>query len=109
MDTAVEYQNRLKLFGRYRHWWNPFQENLMHYAARELYEEGRKEAGLLGFEMLVEQYPQSWRAWRDFGRAYMADHKFKEARLCFEKGLEINPGHVYFQEQLIQLEADPKH
>ena len=104
--TNEEYQKRKKMYDAYSLWWNPFQENLMRYAARELYDAGRKKDGIIGFQLLLDQYPKSWRAWRDFGKAYLSSNDKEKALECFQEGLKINPGYEYFREQVSKLQKE---
>ncbi len=89
-EFRAESARREELFGRYD-WWKPFDERDMRYAARELYDDGEQVKGELGFESLVRQYPNSWRAWRDYARRVMAAGDTEKDKSLVEAGLEINP------------------
>lgn len=101
--AKTEYEKRKTRYEKYV-WWKAFPENTMRFAARGLIKNKRIEDGRIGFEILLERYPQSWRAWRDFGRAKLFYGDKAGALKCFKKGLEINPGYEYFRQQISQLE-----
>jgi tetratricopeptide (TPR) repeat protein len=87
----AEAARRQELFGQYS-WWKSFNEGDMRYAARELYDAGEHEKGELGFQTLVKQYPESWRAWRDYAARLLKAGHHEKARPLIEAGLRVNPG-----------------
>lgn len=104
-DAAVrqEYADRKARYGKYE-WWKAFDESALRFAARDLMKAGKRADGKAGFEILLEQYPHAWRAWRDYGNALLAAGDKAEALQCFKKGLEINPGYVEFRDRINELE-----
>lgn len=98
-----EYTNRSALYGKYD-WWKAFDETAMRFAARDLMKAGKRADGEAGFEILLEQYPRSWRAWRDYGNALLAAGENAGALRCFKKGFEINPGYDEFRARIQDLE-----
>jgi len=98
-----EYSERKARYGKYD-WWKAFDEGPMRFAARDLMKAGKLSDGKAGFEILLEQYPRSWRAWRDYGNALLAAGEKAEALKCFKKGLEINPGYEEFRVKIQDLE-----
>lgn len=98
-----EYAERKVRYGKYG-WWKAFDESALRFAARDLMKAGKQADGKEGFEILLEQYPQSWRAWRDYGNALLAAGEKVEALRCFKKGLEINPGYDEFRHRIKELE-----
>lgn len=102
-EIKREYAERKARYGKYE-WWKAFDETAMRYAARDLMKAGKREDGKAGFEILLDQYPQSWRAWRDYGNALLAAGERAEALQCFRKGLEINPGYDDFRDKIRELE-----
>lgn len=98
-----EYTDRKARYGKFD-WWKAFDETAMRYVARDLMKAGKPGDGKAGFEILLEQYPQSWRAWRDYGNALLAAGDNAEALRCFRKGLEINPGYDEFRSKIQALE-----
>ncbi|MGE0133142.1 MAG: tetratricopeptide repeat protein [Blastocatellales bacterium] len=98
-----EYAERQARYSKYG-WWKAFDETALRYAARDLMKAGKRDDGKAGFEILLAQYPQSWRAWRDFGNALLAAGEKAEALRCFRKGLEINPGYDEFRNKIRELE-----
>ncbi len=99
-----EYAERKARYGKYV-WWKAFDESSMRFAARDLMKAGKREDGKAGFEILLEQYPQSWRAWRDYGNALLAAGEKAEALRCFRRGLEINPGYDEFRNRIKELDT----
>lgn len=93
-SSVEEYQEeaarRQEMFGQFD-WWKTFSERDMRFAARELYDEREHEKGELGFQSLVKQYPESWRAWRDYADRLIKARHFKKARLVIESGLKVAP------------------
>ena len=93
-SSADEYQKestrREELFGHYD-WWRPFDEREMRFTARELYDEGEHEKGEQGFQALVRQYPDSWRAWRDYAQRVIATGSTERAKPLVEAGLKVSP------------------
>ncbi|MFN0120957.1 MAG: tetratricopeptide repeat protein [Blastocatellia bacterium] len=98
-----KYADRKARFGKHD-WWKAFDETAMRFAARDLMKAGKQTDGKAGFEILLEQYPQSWRAWRDYGNALLAAGEKAEALRCFRKGLAINPGYDEFRQRIKELE-----
>ncbi len=81
----------------------------MLYVARDLMKAGKHhEDGKAGFEILPDHYPQSWRAWRDYGNALLSAGEKAEAMRCFKKGLEINPGYDEFRTRIRELEISAR-
>ncbi len=101
-SSAEEYHeeaaHREELFGKYQ-WWRPFDERDMRFAARELYDKGEQTKGELGFQSLVKQYPDSWRAWRDYAQRVINAGDKEKAKPLVEAGLKVNPG----SEDLLEL------
>jgi len=56
-----------------------------------LYDEGEQEKGELGFQALVKQYPDSWRAWRDYAQRVLATGDTEKAKSLIEAGLKVDP------------------
>lgn len=98
-----DYAERQARFGKYD-WWKAFDETAMRFAARDLMKAGKPADGKAGFEILLAQYPQSWRAWRDYGNALLAAGEKAEALRCFRRGLEINPGYDEFRSKIKELQ-----
>lgn len=98
-----EYADRKARYGKFV-WWKAFDETAMRYAARDLMKAGKHADGQAGFAILLEQYPQSWRAWRDYGNALLAAGEKAEALRCFKQGLAINPGYDEFRSKIKELE-----
>lgn len=98
-----EYAQRRASYGKYE-WWKAFDENALRYAARDLMKNGKEEDGIAGFEILLEQYPLAWRAWRDYGNALLVAGDKTGALRCFKKGLEISPGYEEFRNRIRELE-----
>ncbi len=97
--AKAEFSKRKADFGKYP-WWNAFEENEMRYAAREHFGAGRPGDGAIGFEILLEVYPGSWRAWRDLGDGHLKTGDASRALECYKKGLELNPGYEEFREKI---------
>ena len=85
------YERERERYGRYD-WWRPFDESTFRKAARQLGDEGNFEDAETGFDILVDAYPDSWRAWRDFGKLYLANDRAGNALGCLERAAGINPG-----------------
>lgn len=89
-EYREEAARRQALFGKYE-WWKTFSEGDMRYAARELYDAGEHEKGELGFKALVKQYPESWRAWRDYADRLIKAGETERAKPIIEAGLKVDP------------------
>lgn len=85
-----EYSNRRKQFGTYS-WWNPFDEGEMRHTARNLFDNGFREKGYTGFEALIDCYPDSWRAFRDYAQRTIEAKDYERAKNLVKRGLKINP------------------
>ena len=72
-------------------WWRPFDESTFRKAARGLVD-SRPADSLAGFDILVDAYPDSWRAWRDFGKTLLKLERAAEARDKLRRAAAINPG-----------------
>lgn len=55
------------------------------------------------FTILSETFPQSWNAWDCLGEAYMAADDDKQAILCYEKSLALNPGNDNARERIERM------
>jgi tetratricopeptide (TPR) repeat protein len=75
----------------------------MRYAARDAASDGRRDDAEAGFAILLDRYPDSWRAWRDYGDALKSWQEFERAVACYRKGLELNPGYADFRTQIAEL------
>jgi hypothetical protein len=102
--TAVrrEYAHRKRLWQQYP-WWQPFSESDMRRAARDAGARDLRADAEAGFEILLERYPGSWRAWRDYGNVLLAWKEPDRALARFRRGLELNPGSEELQSRLIEL------
>ena len=99
-----EYKIRRANFGSYT-WWKPFDEREMRYAARDLFDENEIDKGTAGFEALIEMFPNSYRAFRDYAQRLIKIKKYEEAKELANRGLSINPGSSDLQNLLKQIEA----
>ncbi|MGD9589109.1 MAG: tetratricopeptide repeat protein [Pyrinomonadaceae bacterium] len=100
-----EYAERRSRNGRYT-WWKAFDEGPMRFAARDLMSGGKAADGKAGFEILLDQYPESWRAWRDYGNSLLSLGEKQEALRCYKRGLAINPGYEEFSKRIRELEGE---
>lgn len=73
-------------------WWRPFDESTFRKVARKLGDNGQFEDSKIGFEILVDVYPDSWRAWRDYGKLNLKNNQINEAKRCLLRAAKINPG-----------------
>ena len=71
--------------------------------AREFFNTERHQDGIIGFDKLLDQYPNSWRAWRDLGDGYLKTGNRSKALACYEKGLALNQGYDYFRDKIAEL------
>lgn len=101
-----EYNIRKKRFGIYN-WWKPFDEREMRYAARNLFDEGFHEKGYLGFEALIEMYPNSWRGFRDYAERVIHAKNLNKGEELIKRGLKINPTSGDLKEMLKKLKQQP--
>ena len=90
------------MYGEFN-WWHPFDESTFRIAARSLVENGRTADGMAGFKILVEVYPESWRAWRDFGKAYLKTEQRAAAMECLLHAHAIHPGDTEVNELIESL------
>jgi hypothetical protein len=97
-----EYARRKAQWQQYP-WWHAFPENEMRYAAREAAGDGRRADAEAGFAILLDRYPESWRAWRDYGDALESWQEIERAVACYRKGLELNPGYADFRTRIAEL------
>jgi len=61
------------------------------------------EAGLRIFQLNVESYPDSWRAYDALGSAYMTVGQPEDAIPAFRRSLEINPENSHAAEMIERL------
>ena len=85
------YQSEKARYGNYP-WWRPFDESGFRKAARQLANAGRIRQGMTGFQILVDAYPESWRAWRDYAKATMKSGEPATALDYLLKAQAINGG-----------------
>lgn len=97
-----EYAARKRAWGGYP-WWKAFEENQMRFVSRDFFKASRNEDAVAGFEILLDQYPDSWRAWRDLGDGYVGMGDTRKALACYERGLALHGGNTYFRDQIDKL------
>lgn len=100
--TRTEYEIRKKDWGDYT-WWKAFDENQMRFVSRDFFKASRYDDAIAGFEILLDQYPESWRAWRDLGDGYLGMGNKAQALACYKQGLTLNNGYDYFREKIEAL------
>jgi hypothetical protein len=105
--AGQEYDRRKAQWQQYP-WWHAFPENEMRYAAREAAAAGRRDDAEAGFSTLLDRYPESWRAWRDYGEALESWQEYERAVACYRKGLELNPGYQDFRDRIAELTGPAK-
>ena len=103
-DFQKEYGRRKKEFGRYN-WWNPFDEGEMRYTSRNLFDDGFVERAYVGFEALLEMYPNSWRGYRDYAERRIKANDINKAKELIIKGLNINPTSTDLKELLKNIKT----
>jgi tetratricopeptide (TPR) repeat protein len=103
--TRERYDRERQIHGR-RDWWHPFDESEFRKVARRLGHEGNFEDSNIGFEILVDAYPDSWRAWRDFGKLYLDYDRSDKALWCLQRAAQINPGDPEVNQLIDQLRRD---
>ena len=101
-EFKKEYNHRKENFGRYE-WWQPFEERDMRYISRDLFDAGEVEKGTIGFEILIEMYPNSWRAYRDYAERLIKIKDTAQALEIVTAGLEVNPNSSDLKDLLSQL------
>ncbi len=97
--AQARYEHDKARFGRYP-WWRSFDESTFRKAARALTDAEHFADGVPAFEILVDAYPGSWRAWRDFAKARLAQGETALARACLMRAQRINPGDPEINELL---------
>lgn len=103
-----EYHKRFQDFGKYN-WWKPFEEREMRYIARDLYDQGEIKKGELGFKALIEMYPNSWRAHRDYARRLINLKEFDAALKVVNKGLKVHSSNNDLQDLLELINKNIKN
>ena len=101
-EFKAEYNRRKEDFGKYQ-WWQPFEERNMRYISRDLFDAGNVEKGTIGFEILIEMYPNSWRAYRDYAERLLKIKDNTKALEIVTAGLEVNPKSSDLKNLLSQL------
>jgi Tetratricopeptide repeat len=101
--ASRRYRQEKELHGKYE-WWRPFDETNFRKAARTIGEQGDPAAGQSAFEILVDAYPESWRAWRDYGKLNLAQERLDDAVHCLQRAAAINPGDPEVNDLIEQLQ-----
>lgn len=67
--------------------------NLLKSRGLEAFNTGRLQDAAMAYKMWTIVQPNEAEAWYNLGGPYFNQHKFEEARKCWERALEINPGY----------------
>lgn len=80
------------------------EEELNAMAYLFLYNYGRPNDAIAIFKLIIEEYPQSSNAYDSLGEAYLYVKGYKQAKVNYQKSLELNPENANAQRIINQLE-----
>lgn len=80
-----------------------FYEWDMNMVGYELLGKEKKEEAVAVFEMVTRLYPKSYNAYDSLGDGYLEAGDVEQAKVAFEKALELNPNYASSREKLSKL------
>lgn len=73
------------------------------FAGAAILEEGKADEAIALYRFYTEKFPRIVVAWNDLGDAYLLKNDRENAKMCFEKALEIRPGNPRAKENLEKI------
>jgi len=68
-----------------------------------LLEKDRIQDAIKIFELYIDEFPEAWNAYDSMGEAHMMNNDKEQAKKCYRKSLELNPGNTNAEEMLKKL------